>query len=518
MTEPLLRTENLVKSFDGVVANDGISFSVETGACHGLIGPNGSGKTTLFDLIHGVYQPDAGRVWFDGEDVTADKPDRLARKGLARTFQLVAPFEGLTVKQNLLGGYGCGTAGRIPAAKTDRAASILAELGLEHVADHKASDISGGQRRLLELGRALMLEPDCILLDEPTAGVNPTIQSRLLNHLETLNAQGTTLVIIEHDLAVVDALADHITVLDQGRIIAEGALADLKNDPTVREAYLGESKNVPSDLQATTGSVESPAAAPGRNRSAAPTDRSDQASGGSEPNRLVGTDIVTGYGNQTVLDGVSIRSHDGVTCVLGPNGSGKSTLLAALAGVLEVWDGTITFGGTEITGLNAHDRVDAGIAMVPQEEELFGSLSVRENLLLGGATVSDQTTVRHRLESVLDTFPPLERSRSEAARSLSGGQQVMLGVARAMMTEPAVYLLDEPLSGLSPVAVESVMGVIEALSERGSQVILVEQQVRDALDLADHAYILAQGRIEFDGRPRDLSDEDELVDLYLGLR
>jgi len=549
MSDPILEADDLSKSFEGVTANDGLTLSVDRGECHGIIGPNGSGKTTFFDLVTGVTDPDSGTVRFDGADVTGLSTDRLARQGLVRTFQVASPFGGLTVRENLLATYAGGlrSGGRVSQARRERAAAVLDRLDLAGVADRPASEISGGQQQLLELGRVLLLDPTCVLLDEPTAGVNPTVQEQVLTVLRELNADGTTVVVIEHDMSVVEDLADRVTVLDEGRVLTQGTFADVTGDERVQDAYFGPG----------TGAKRDPAATPdiGSERDTTPssetgteTDSTPASETGNEPPngrtppeqaidldagtevastftedtdageaRLVARDVVAGYGNQVVVDGVSLRSRDGVTCVFGPNGSGKSTLLKALAGVVPVRSGTVEYGGRSITHLAPHEVVERGVTTVPQSERVFRGLSVRENLQLGATTVTDDAVAEARLAEVLDLFPPLAASLSESAGSLSGGQQVMLAVARGMMTGADVYLLDEPLAGLAPAIVEDVFEVVETLVDAGTQVVLVEQQVRAALEVADYVYVLSQGETQFEGEPAEIRDEDELLDLYLGI-
>jgi branched-chain amino acid transport system ATP-binding protein len=545
MSDPILEADGLSKSFEGVTATDGLALSFDRGECHGIIGPNGSGKTTFFDLVTGVCDLDAGTVRFDGEDVTGVSPDRLARRGLVRTFQIASPFGGLTVRENLLATYTAGlrSGGRVSQARRERASEVLARLGLRNVADHAASDVSGGQQKLLELGRVLMLDPTCVLLDEPTAGVSPAIQDQVLAVLREMNADGVTVVVIEHDMSVVEDLADRITVLDEGRVLTQGTFADVTGDDRVQDAYLGPGTEAGGGSIAASGTA--------RDSTAMSGDRSDSttvsASGSDPPGdatppepevdleastgvgstfvedadadeaRLVARDVVAGYGNQVVIDGVSVRSRDGVTCIFGPNGSGKSTLLKALAGVVPVRAGTVEYGGQSITDLAPHERVERGITAVPQNERVFRGLSVRENLQLGATTVADDAVAGARLAEVLDLFPPLAASLSEPAGSLSGGQQVMLAVARGMMTGADVYLLDEPLAGLAPALVEDVLEIVETLADAGTQVVMVEQQVRAALQVADYVYVLAQGETQFEGLPDEIRDENELMDLYLGI-
>jgi branched-chain amino acid transport system ATP-binding protein len=240
--------------------------------------------------------------------------------------------------------------------------------------------------------------------------------------------------------------------------------------------------------------------------------------GVDEADRHVVVDgLTTGYDNYEVLHDVSMRSHDDVTCVFGPNGSGKSTLLKSIAGTLPVWSGSVHFGDRDITDYSSHGTVRAGIATLPQDGGIFDALSVRENLLLGAHTVNDSSTVRERLEDVYDSFPALADKRAEDAESLSGGQQMMLGFGIAMMSGAELFLLDEPTAGLAPSLVGDVLDMIRKLVDRGATIVLVEQNVTAGLTIADHVYILAQGEVQFDGGPESLSEEDELIELYLGI-
>jgi branched-chain amino acid transport system ATP-binding protein len=240
------------------------------------------------------------------------------------------------------------------------------------------------------------------------------------------------------------------------------------------------------------------------------------ADDGSSP-CLIGEDIVTGYGSSEILHGVSVRSHDGVTCIFGPNGSGKSTLIKALNGKLDLWEGYRYIGDEDRSDATASDMVKLGVVTVPQDGGLFPTMSVRENLLVGGHIVDDSKVVQRRIDDALEAFPPLEEKINAQAQSLSGGQQMMASFARAMVTGADIFLLDEPSAGLQPSLVGDLMDRIVELTERGIQVVLVEQNVKAAMRVADHVYILAQGKKQYDGSPDDLSEEDELIELYLGL-
>jgi branched-chain amino acid transport system ATP-binding protein len=233
----LLDVSELHKSFGGLVAVDGLTFSIERDEIVGLIGPNGSGKTTTFNLITGFLQPEGGEIVFDGTDITGSKPYDVAKLGLGRTFQITRPFGRLSVFENML--VPNTERGTYSRKQEETIWSLLEELDLDHVADEAAADLSGGQQRLLEIGRVLMLDPDLVLLDEPAAGVNPALMDDIVERIRALNEQGKTFLVIEHDMAVVDRLCDRIVVMADGRKIADGTFDDIRQDEQVREAYLG---------------------------------------------------------------------------------------------------------------------------------------------------------------------------------------------------------------------------------------------------------------------------------------
>jgi len=249
---PLLDIRGLQRSFYGVRALDGVELAVEAGTITGLIGPNGAGKTTLFHCVSGLVPPDGGRVAFDGCDITGWRPDRVTRAGLVRTFQIARGFPRLSVVENLML-YGDHQPGerlwdavartratrRREQALRERALAVVRRLNPARVADDPASALSGGQKKLLELGRALMTDPRLILLDEPIAGVNPTLAREIGDHLRALRADGLTFLIIEHHLDVIARLCDPVIVMAEGRHLAQGSFAEVAADPRVQEAYLG---------------------------------------------------------------------------------------------------------------------------------------------------------------------------------------------------------------------------------------------------------------------------------------
>jgi branched-chain amino acid transport system ATP-binding protein/neutral amino acid transport system ATP-binding protein len=252
MTAPILEVRGLRRSFGGVVALDGLDLTVRRGTVTALIGPNGAGKSTAFQCISGVIRPDAGQVLLEGQPITGRRPDRITRAGLVRSFQIARGIPRLTVLENLLlygpaqPGEGVVRALLSPAAARRReealrarAQAIAGRLNLSRVLDNQAAALSGGQKKLMEIGRALMAEPKLLLLDEPVAGVNPTLSAEIAQHIAHLREEGMTVLVVEHHMDFVASLCDPVIVMAEGRRLAEGGFRAVADDPRVQEAYMG---------------------------------------------------------------------------------------------------------------------------------------------------------------------------------------------------------------------------------------------------------------------------------------
>jgi branched-chain amino acid transport system ATP-binding protein len=242
----LLEVRGVRKTFGGVVANDGVSMAVQSGSIVGLIGPNGSGKTTLFNSIVGYHPIDAGSIRLEGRELSRLRVPQIARLGLIRTFQQTRVYGKMSTLANMMVSGSAASAGRVSMfagvarETTERAEALLEFVGLAGKRHLAAGDLSFGQQKLLELAMALMAEPRLLLLDEPTAGINPTLVNGVIDRLRRANAEmGVTLLVIEHNLRAIMGLAQRIYCLAHGQILAQGTPAEIMNDPRVVHAYLG---------------------------------------------------------------------------------------------------------------------------------------------------------------------------------------------------------------------------------------------------------------------------------------
>lgn len=230
---PILATENICRRFEGRVALEQVSLAVQRGSITGVIGPNGSGKSTLFNIIAGTLAPDSGRVLIEGYDVTGASAAQICQRGVGRTFQISRLFAEMTVMENLV----AVAHGMDDRTAVRRAMELLEFLEITAIADQWGSQLSYGQRKLVEIARALMRKPVIMLLDEPFAGINPRLQNRIVGHLKTLCADGLTVFFIDHEMRIVLAECDLVYVLAQGNVIASGAPDTVRDDPKVLEAY-----------------------------------------------------------------------------------------------------------------------------------------------------------------------------------------------------------------------------------------------------------------------------------------
>ena len=495
--------------FGGLQALDAVTLDVSAGEVHGLIGPNGAGKTTLFNVITGLQRPNQGRVFLGEHDVTGYRPYARSRLGLGRTFQRLELFGTLSARDNVqmaaevqrhkLAG------GRTPAEEADYQ---LARVGILHVADEPSDSLPTGLARLVEMARALATSPSVLLLDEPSSGLNAEETRAVGEVLTQLASDGMGFLLVEHDMALVMATCTRVDVLDNGSVIARGNPATVQADTAVQEAYLGgQTQSAPRPIvaRAVQGDPSDGEAFNGRYEGADPV----------SPLALSAVDVRAGYGRIEVLHGISLAVRSGsAMALLGPNGAGKTTLLGAISGQIPLTAGAVEVAGQRL-GRNATERLArSGVCMIPEGRSIFPNLTVSENLLmytfrrtgLRSATVEEQAFAR---------FPALANRRKQLAGTLSGGEQRMLAMARAMTTDPKILLLDELSLGLAPIIVDQLYEVVGRLvASEGLTIIMVEQFVQTALSFADDAAIMVNGQLVKQGKPGEI--HNEVVGAYLG--
>jgi branched-chain amino acid transport system ATP-binding protein len=487
----LLEVSGLTKSFDDFTAVAGVDLELPEGGITAVIGPNGAGKTTFINLLAGKLIPDRGRITFAGADVTRLPPSARVRAGIARTFQVTNVFPRLTVEQNVAVpvlahvGRALRPWQRLDSATVlhEQVRALLRSVGLAARAGDDAAVLSHGDRRLLEIALALACEPRLLLLDEPTAGMGAGERDRVLAQVRALAARRSpTIVLVEHDMEVVFGLAGRIVVLHQGKVIADGAPQRIRDDARVREIYLGDATAAP------------------------PIPTADSEVG---PPLLSVEHLDAGYGLAHVLHDVSFTVRRGeIVALLGRNGMGKTTTLRSVAGLNTPWRGSaVTVAGQPIAGAPPERIAALGVSYVPDDRRIFADLTAAENLRVADLALHRKANrwSRPRIETV---FPPLARLWNRKGRHLSGGEQKMLAIARALTTDPSLLLLDEPSEGLGPQIVRILAEALAQIRGEGITVLLADQNLMFARAVADRALVMERGRVVHSASRADLASND----------
>jgi ABC-type branched-subunit amino acid transport system ATPase component len=347
-------------------------------------------------------------------------------------------------------------------------------------------------KRLVEIARALALRPAVLALDEPAAGLSAEDKAKLGTLLRRIAASGVAVVLVEHDMQLIMSVSDSVVVLDAGERIAGGTPSDVSADPAVIRAYLGSTR-------ADTGHQGRRARAVGELV-------------------LDVKGLSSGYGPISVVSDLDLAVGQGeLVAILGANGAGKSTLVRALAGLNRPIGGSVLFADSRLEALSA-DRIAAlGLVLVPEGRQVFPELSVLDNLKLGAFARGGEDAEKRR-EALLDRFPRLRERAHSKAGLLSGGEQQMLAIARGLMAQPRVLMLDEPSLGLAPRLIETLYEVVAELRDEGITILLVDQMAALALSVADRGYALRAGRVVASGTAAELMADDTLTEAYLGGR
>jgi branched-chain amino acid transport system ATP-binding protein len=500
----MLRVRDVTVRFGGIVALDDVSLDLNRGEILGLIGPNGAGKTTLFNCVSGVIRPDRGSIYFDNKSLTYAPPHVRAQYGIARTFQNLQLWGSMTVEENLM--VPMDALGRrntfsdmlyLPFSAYSERASLERARGILHVLDLTryrktlAGDLPAGIQRRVEIARALAMRPKLLLLDEPAAGLDAQETSRLAELLHAVRERfHVSMLLVDHDMSLVMRVCDYVYVLDFGKLLARGLPDAIRDDPKVIAAYLGEeSKKVQGDVKTVARTVPAPPL-------------------------LEVKGLAAGYGHLEVIRDVDLAVHPGeVVACIGPNGAGKTTTLRAISGMLHPRRGTVMFAYKNVTGSPAERITRLGLVHIPEGRGLFPNLSVEDTLRLVGHSIGREVDIKDAFE----LFPKLRERRRQLVGTLSGGEQQMVALARAILSRPSLVMIDEMSQGLAPTVVRRLFDIVRVFREQGIAVLLVEQFVESALDVADRAYVFEHGTIGMSGPAVELRRNRKLVaGSYLG--
>ena len=476
-----LETKGLVKRFGALQATDNVSFRLEQGARHALIGPNGAGKTTFINLLTGVIQPSGGQIFLEGADITRLAPELRVQRGLARTFQINQLFPGMTpletlalaVSERMRGGNDWWRVIGSKSAVIEEVVTLAQRFGLMDVLGERTSNLPYGKQRLLEIAVAFACRPRVLLLDEPAAGVPEAERHELLATVAALPLE-VSVLLIEHDMDLVFSLPIASRFSSTAPCSRKGACRRWRR---IRRCARSISERA------------------------------------SMRELLALRQVSAGYGDALVISNIDLHLSEGESlAVLGRNGTGKTTLLNTIIGVTRHRGGIIELGGRDLTPMRPHRRAGAGLGWVPQERNIFKSLTVEENLTAvarpGAWTV----------ERIYEMFPRLKERRSNLGNQLSGGEQQMLAIARALVLNPKVLLLDEPTEGLAPIIVEELLRLLHRLfREEHLTGIIVEQHAHKILNITDQAIILERGAIVHSTASQQLIADPTMLDRYLGV-
>ncbi len=481
------------KRFGNFAAVSDVDLQVKDRTLQSLIGPNGAGKTTLFNVLSGEYEADGGELLFLDRPMTKASPDILSQAGIGRSFQITNLFPDLTVFENLRLGVQSRHSSAFNMWRDARSideinsetASLVEFLGMKGLEDTEVSSLSYGGQRLLEIGVALAARPRFLLLDEPLVGLAEQERERIVGLIKSLSAY-ISILLIEHDIDRVFSFSDSITVMNQAAVLVSGTPDQIRDNKEVQAAYLGSGRALIEFQSQLDSAIEL-------------------------DTKLLQLDTInTFYGKSHILNDVSLQLYQGETiALLGRNGAGKSSTFKSIMGIAPIASGRIVFNGADISSYSPEKIAGMGIGLVPQGRRLFANLTVEENLKIGALKRTGGAGVQWNTEQIFELFPRIRERYTAKADTLSGGEQQMVAIARALVGNVQLLLMDEPFEGLSPIMIEDLFECINRLRSRVS-IMIIEHQLDLVLALADRAYVLDRGIISHDGPARPLFEDLDL--------
>jgi len=496
----IIETCALTKRYGGVLATDRVDLRIPRGEIYGIIGPNGAGKSTLVGLLGGAIRASSGKIIYDGEDITALPAPERARRGIGRTYQIPRPFLDMTVAENLQVPLFSADVFVSASQARDEVDLILARTGLADATGTAARNLPLLRRKRLEVARALMLKPKLLLLDEVGAGLIDSEVTELIELIRSIADGKTSIVIVEHVIRIVRECCRQLAVLHIAAKFAEGPTAVALADKEVSAIYLGTAHGRVRSTPGTHATPDAPVVV-GQTR--------------QEPLLQV-VNVAAAYGQARVLSNINFDIRPGeAVAILGTNGAGKTTLANVIAGAVAATTGQIIFDRVDITELPSHFRLRVGIAHCMEGRRIFSALSVEENLLIAARHIT-QADRKARLGEIYGLFPALHNRRDNAGTSLSGGEQQMLAISRALMSRPRLVILDEISLGLAPVVIDRLYEALRMLRQNGLTMLIIEQDIERTLDLVDRALVIERGRLALSGTAIEIRSDHRLRQLYLG--
>jgi branched-chain amino acid transport system ATP-binding protein len=485
---PILTARGLTKSFGGIKAVQGVDITMRDRSLHALIGPNGAGKTTAFNLMSGFFPPDKGEVRLIDKQIAGLSPEAITQAGIGRAFQITNLFPELSVAENVRLAVQARAPQRFnawtPAAGLDQVndetLQVILTMGLKGIETAEAGSLSYGGQRLLDMSLALATRPRVLLLDEPLAGLAAAERERVGNLIKSIS-KDVPVLLVEHDIDRVFQIADHVTVMNEGSVLVDGTVEDARSSKRVQEVYIGSGSHA---------LAEKPRVSAARDEVLLKLDGID-----------------TYYGKSHILRqcAFEVRQNE-IVALLGRNGAGKSTLLKTITGIAPPAAGSVMLGEQNIARLPPAAISRAGVAYVPQGRGLFAGMSVKDNMELGRLKRLTGNGTHWDDEKIFAFFPRIKERWSSPADYLSGGEQQMVAVARALSGDTKVLLLDEPFEGLAPAVVEELFEAFDKLRQEIS-IVIVDHHLDLALALSDRTVVLERGQVTHIGPSRALSQD-----------